>query len=218
MGGQTGMITMKQIQKGVPMSTKRKKLSATMLCLVFMITSIITSSVTTYGSVDSVTSITLNVKSKITMYTGSNQTLKVKAVKPKGSSANVVYESSAPEVVKVSRKGKITAQKAGTATITVTSSVNEKIRKEVQVTVKDVVKNTAQNKVVIPLDKKKTLKFSCAVKASNLSFISSKKSVATVDKKGVIKAKKAGTAKITVKGLKGEAKGAKQIITVYVAK
>ncbi len=212
------MITMKQIQKGVPMSTKRKKLSATMLCLVFMITSIITSSVTTYGSVDSVTSITLNVKSKITMYTGSNQTLKVKAVKPKGSSANVVYESSAPEVVKVSRKGKITAQKAGKATITVTSSVNEKIRKEVQVTVKDVVKNTAQNKVVIPLDKKKTLKFSCAVKASNLSFISSKKSVATVDKKGVIKAKKAGTAKITVKGLKGEAKGAKQIITVYVAK
>ena len=200
------------------MNVRTKKLSATMLCLVLMITSIITSSVTTYAATDSVISITLNVKSKITMYTGSSKTMKVTAVEPKGSSTKVLYKSSAPDIVKVSQKGTIKAQKAGKATITVTSAVNENISREIQVTVKNLVKNTTQNKVVIPLDKKKTLKFSCAVKASNLRFSSNKKSVATVDGKGVVKAKRKGTAKITVKGGKGQVKGAKQVITVYVAK
>ena len=86
------------------------------------------------------------------------------------------------------------------------------------VTVKSLVRNATEGKVVIPLDKKKTLKLSLTVKAGNLTFSSSKKSVATVNSKGLIKAKKPGTTKITVKGRKGSVKGLKQVVVVYVAK
>lgn len=87
---------------------------------------------------------------------------------------------------------------------------------ETNVPVKSLVKNTTDGKVVIPLDKKKTLKLSLTVKAGNLTFRSNKKSVATVSSKGLIKAKKTGTAKITVKGRAGTVKGLKQVIVVYV--
>lgn len=84
--------------------------------------------------------------------------------------------------------------------------------------VKSLVKNTTDGKVVIPLDKKKTLKLLLTEKAGNLTFRSSKKSVATVSSKGLIKAKKVGTTKITVRGRKASVKGLKQVIVVYVAK
>lgn len=197
---------------------KTKRLFAALLCLVLVITSIITQSVTTYAATGSVKSITLNVQSKLTMYIGSSKTIKVTGVTPKGSSTKVLYESSAPDVVKVTSKGTMKALKAGSAIVTVTSSANKNVSKKIKVTVKNLVKNSTENKVVIPLDMKKTLKLSPIVKASNLSFRSGKKSVATVDSKGVVTGKKAGTAKITVKGVSGASKGAKQVITVYVAK
>ena len=81
-----------------------------------------------------------------------------------------------------------------------------------------IVKNTTEGKVVIPLDKKKNFKMSLTSKASNFTFSSSRRSVATVSVRGIVKAKKTGKAKITVKGKKGTVKGAKQTVTVYVAK
>ena len=81
-----------------------------------------------------------------------------------------------------------------------------------------IVKNTTEGKVVIPLDKKKNFKMSLTSKAANFTFSSSRRSVATVSVRGIVKAKKTGKAKITVKGKKGAVKGAKQIVTVYVAK
>lgn len=197
---------------------KTKRLFAALLCLVLVITSIITPSVTTYAATGSVKFITLNVQSKLTMYTGSSKTIKVTGVSPKGSSIRVLYESSAPDVVKVTSKGTMKALKAGSATVTVTSATNKNVSQKIKVTVKNLVKNSTENKAVIPLDTKKTLKLSLIVKASNLSFRSGKKSVATVDSKGVVTAKKAGTDKITVKGVSGASKGTKQVITVYVAK
>ena len=95
---------------------------------------------------------------------------------------------------------------------------SENESKMATVTVKKLVKNSTGNKVVLPLDKRKKLKLSLLVKASNLTFCSSKKSVATVNENGVIKAKKAGKTKITIKGIKGTAKGVKQVLTVYVTK
>ena len=65
---------------------KTKRLFAALLCLVLVITSIITPSVTTYAATGSVKSITLNVQSKLTMYIGSSKTIKVTGVTPKGSS------------------------------------------------------------------------------------------------------------------------------------
>lgn len=197
---------------------KLKRLLSAWLCLALILVSLMTPDMTVMAAGNSVKSITLNVKSKVTMYKGSTKTVKVTGVTPKTASKKVAFKSSAPGVVKISSKGVMKAVKAGKATITVTSSFNRRITKKINVTVKNIVKNAVEDKVVIPLDKKKTLKLSLAVKANTLSFSSSKKSVATIDSKGVIKAKKTGTAKITVKGKKGTAKNAKQAITVYVAK
>ena len=109
----------------------------------------------------------------------------------------------------------------GEAIITVTSAANENVFKEIEVNVKNLVKNKTYNKMVIPLDKKnKTRKLSrtSKVKATYLLLSSSRKKVATVSKSGVLTGKKVGTTKITIKGKKGIVKGAKQVITLYVAK
>ena len=166
-------------------------------------------------------SITLNVKSKQTMYVGMSKKVKVTSVTPKGSSKKVTYKSSDSSVAKVSKSGTIKALKPGTATITVTSASNSDVSKKVKVTVKNLVKNKTYNKMVIALDKKKKTKklsFASKVKASNLSLSSSKKKVAEVSGKGVVTGKKVGKAKITIKGKKSSVKGAKQVLTVYVAK
>ena len=110
-----------------------------------LFTSVITPSVTTYAATGSVKSITLNVQSKLTMYIGSSKTIKVTGVTPKGSSTKVLYESSAPDVVKVTSKGTMKALKAGSAIVTVTSSANKNVSKKIKVTVKNLVKNSTEN-------------------------------------------------------------------------
>ena len=197
---------------------KFKSFLAVLLSLVLIMASMMPSTTSYAATAKETQSITLNVKSKVTMYVGTSKKITVNSVTPKGSSKKVIYESSNPAVLKVTSSGNMKALTEGQATITVTSASNKKVTKKVKVAVKNLVKNTIEDKVVIPLDKKKSFKMSLAVKATNLTFTSSKKSVAVVEKKGVVKAKKAGTARITVKGKKGAAKGAKQTVTVYVAK
>lgn len=202
-------------KKGV-MCMKSKRVFATMLSLMLGMAEVIPSGVITQAAVGDVRSIQLNVPSKVTMYPGSSKTIKVDPVKPKGNSKKVTYKSSNSKVVRVSKKGVAKALKAGKATITVTSAANKKIKKSVKVTVNNLVKNAPQNKVVLSLDQKSTLSLSLNVNVTNVSFSSSNQDIVTVDKKGMITGKKAGTAKITVKGVKGTAKGAKQVITVIV--
>ena len=202
---------------------KGKQILAILLSLVLMLTSVASPSATVFATAttNTIQSITLNVKSKCTMYVGTSKTIKVKSVKPKGNSKKVTFESSDDSIVKVSKKGKMKALKAGTALITVTSEVNTEVKKTIKVTVKNLVKNNTYNKMVIALDKKKKTKklsFSSKVKARNLTFVSNKKKVAKVSNKGAVTGKKAGKAKITVKGKRGFVKGAKQVLTVYVAK
>ena len=74
--------------------------------------------------------------------------------------------------------------------------------------------------MVIALDKKKKtekLSFTSKVKAVSLTFVSNKNKVAKVSRTGIVTGKKAGIAKITVKGKRGSVKKAKQVLTVYVA-
>ena len=191
---------------------------SSLLCVAVVFSSVSVQAITAHGAGTGAKTLTLNMKSNVTMYGGSTKTIKVTGVSPKTAPKKAKFKSSAPKVVKVSSKGVMKALKAGKATITVTSASNKKVVKKIKVTVKNIVKNAKGNKVVIKLDGKKTYKLSLAAKYTNLSFSSSKKSVASVDKKGVIKAKKAGTAKITVKGKKGGVKGAKQVISVRVVK
>ena len=199
---------------------KKVKFLSLLLCLALILTSLsVPAEVSAAGKVT--TSMTLNVTSKQTMYVGTSQKIKVKSVKPTGTSKKVTYKSSNASVVKVTKTGTIKALKEGKATITVTSKSNKKVQKKVKVTVKNLVKNRTYNQMVIALDKKKKTKnltLTSKVKAANLAFSSSKKKVATVSPKGLLTGKKAGQAKITVKGKKGVVKGAKQVLTLYVAK
>ena len=202
---------------------KVRQILAMLLSMVLIMTTIVSPSATVFATTatNETRSITLDVKSKVTMYLGTSRKIKVKSVTPKRSSRKVTYESSDPSVVKVSGSGKMKALREGQATITVTSASNPEVYKEVKVTVKNLVKNKTYNKMVIALDKKpRTKKLSRAsrVKTSYLKFSSSKKKVATVSAAGVVIGKKAGVTKITVKGRKSIVKGAKQVITLYVAK
>ena len=199
-----------------------KQVCAVLLSLLLLLTSMVSPATTVYATTgNEPQSITLNVKSKVTMYVGTSKKIKVKGVTPKRSSRKVTYESSDSAVLKVTGSGNMKALTEGKATVTVTSTSNKEVSRKIAVTVKNLVKNKTYNKMVIALDKKpRTKKLSRAskVKTSYLKFSSSKKKVATVSAVGTLKGKKVGNTKITIGGKKGIVKGAKQVITLYVAK
>ncbi|MEY8391219.1 glycoside hydrolase family 2 TIM barrel-domain containing protein [Lachnospiraceae bacterium 45-W7] len=110
------------------------------------------------------------------------------------------YKTSNKKVAAVSSKGKITAKKVGTATVTATNKAG-------QVKIYKITVKKAPNKIVKVTPAKKTLKkgkkVTLKVKlpkgtAGKCSFKSSNKKVAAVNAKGVVTAKKKGTARITV--------------------
>ena len=152
-------------------------------------------------------SLTLS-KSKVTLYTGSaSKTATIKAT-VKGASKTVTWKSSNSKIAKVDKKGKITAVKAGKATI---SAKANGITKKVTVTVKNptiTFKNgkKAVKKNTVTVKKKKTVKITVTVKPSKSGYSMKKlskkdKKVATVTfKKGkiTIKGKKKGTVKVKI--------------------
>ena len=108
------------------------------------------------------------------------------------SKGATTYKSSDKKVAKVSTKGKITALKKGTATITVT---NNGVSKSFKIT----VKNPKLNKMKRTLKKGDTFKLTITGKVGKQTYASNNKKVATVNKNGKITAKKKGNATITVK-------------------
>ncbi len=118
--------------------------------------------------------------------------------------AKVAYANKkAKKIVKVNKAGKIKAKKTGKAKLNVALSYNGRTYMK-QVTVK-VQKNPVKilNKSTITVKLKRKQKCSLVNPANMLSaggmkFTSSKKKVASVNKKGVVTGKKKGKAKITV--------------------
>ena len=114
----------------------------------------------------------------------------------------VSWKSSRKSVATVSKKGKITAKKAGKTTITVT--LKSKKTAKITVTVKDKIPATSIKADVktLSLKKGKSYQLKTTVKPLNttdkVTFKSSNKKVATVSAKGKIKAKKKGKATITI--------------------
>lgn len=183
----------------------------------------------------SVKSVTITAPTKKSSYTITRKDKDVKkqlkvSVKVSGKASKAVtYKSSKPSVVSVSKTGLLTAKKAGKATITVTSKANKKKKDSVKITVKQAVtkvsasikKPLASYNGVATLQAGKKYSMSAKVSpksASNkkVSYKSSKSSVASVNSKGQITAKKPGTAKITVTAKDGSKQ--KATITVYVTK
>lgn len=147
---------------------------------------------------------------KLTLKKGRSVKL-VAAVSPKKASQKVTYASSRKKVASVSRTGVVKAKKAGTAKITV-KTVNG--RKRV-ITVKVVKKDKVNRRLILSkkklsLKKGRTaqikIKKMTAGTTSRLTYRSGKKGVVSVDKYGAAKAKKKGTAVITVSCGKKKAK------------
>ena len=122
-------------------------------------------------------------------------------------------------MAKVSKKGLITPKYGGKAKIAITLTSGRKLTLTVKVT-----DPLAPKKLTIKQGKKATLKVGGKLKLAvrykpvnartKLTWKTSNRKVATVTSKGVVKAKKAGTAKITVTA----ANGKKATIKIIVKK
>lgn len=165
------------------------------------------------------------VTTTLTLKKGS--TFKIKAsVSPKSASKKLTYKSSKKKIATVSKSGKIKAKKVGKTKITIRPKKNKKVKATITVTVVKKLKKvkkislnqsklslstngnnrTAQLKATITSPKKPTVK--------KFNWFTSNKTVATVNKKGIVTAKKVGSATITVTSADG--RGAKAVCKVTV--
>ena len=146
-------------------------------------------------------------RSSVTLYKKIKKR-KTYTIKPiiAGNSKATRYSSSKSSVASVSSSGKVTAKKKGTAVITVTANgVSAKLN--ITVDTKTKAKLTVGNSGGIvkknKLTVKKSLKqcratYQASWQVLSATYKSSKKKVASIDKKGNIKLKKKGTTKITI--------------------
>lgn len=124
-------------------------------------------------------------KTKATLINGQTLTLKIT-----GTSSSVKWSTSKSSVATISAKGKVTAKKKGTTTIT---AVAGKKKLTCKITVEAPVINTTSLKVLV--GKSYTLKITGTTKS--IKWTSKDKSIATVSSKGKVTGKKVGTTKIT---------------------
>lgn len=160
--------------------------------------------VTVTNPVVEVTGVTLDKKS-ITMYV-KDKAVALKATVAPANATNkaVTWESSNDKVAKVSANGSVTPVGRGTATITV-KTANGKTA-ACKVTVKVHVSRVKLSKTKATIGEKESLALKATVSPSTVSssdkkitWKSSNTKLATVSSKGVVKAKKAGTVKITAR-------------------
>ena len=170
-----------------------------------------TCSVTVTDPVISVTGVSLN-KNSLSLEKGSNETLIATITQSNATNKNVTWRSSNTSIATVNSSGKVTAVKAGTATITVTTEDGGKTATcNVTVTDSDIsitdpvisVTGVSLNKNSLSLEKGSDETLIATVTPSNatnknVTWRSSNTSVATVNSSGKVTAVKAGTATITV--------------------
>lgn len=135
---------------------------------------------------------------KLTM--GKKETYRIKAKIKNAGSAKVIYSSNKPSVAKVSKKGKITAKRTGSATIKVRVGT---AKATIKVNVKKAPTTITTKKARIVLKKGKQYKIKTILSSGSashkLTYRSSKPSVATVNSNGKVSAKKSGITTIRIK-------------------
>lgn len=144
------------------------------------------------------TSVKLSVKKK-TLGVGEKYTVKA-TVTHANATGTVTFSSNKTSVATVSSKGIITAKKVGTANITV-KTINGKTA-TCSVTVKKAPTSIKTNKKTMTLKINKTYQLKPILSknsAGSIVYKSSKSSVVSVDKNGKLKARKMGSAVITMK-------------------
>lgn len=142
------------------------------------------------------TSTTVDIKGKVKV--------SVYKVKPSKASKSVKWKSSNKKVATVSKSGYVTGKKKGTVKITATSKKNKKAKKTIKITVKDLkAKSVTMSKKsanMYPGQKsalKATVKGQTGFYNQGVAWKSSNTKIATVDSKGNVTAKAAGSATIT---------------------
>ena len=142
------------------------------------------------------TSTTVDIKGKVKV--------SVSKVSPSKASKSVKWKTSNKKVATVSKSGYVTGKKKGTVKITATSTKNKKAKKTIKIKVKDLKAKSvtmSTKSMNMFVTKKATLK--ATVKGQTgfynqgVSWKSSNTKVATVDSKGNVVAKGAGSATIT---------------------
>ena len=141
-----------------------------------------------------VTSLTVSA-ADITMVRGTSQSASV-SVSPIDTTDKITYSSDARSVATVSSKGKITARRPGTATITVSSSSGKQTY--INVTV------VGLNKTAISLEQYDSDDLWVEEISENVKWSSSNPAIARVNSSGQVIARKVGTCTVTatVRGVK----------------
>lgn len=178
-----------------------------------------TEDVNAKGKVTKVTVVSPNVNTLV-MKKNSTYTIKTK-IETEGKNADkrLSYSSSNNKIVSVNSDGKLKAVKGGKVTITVKSKAKPQIKDSFTVVVGNPVSKITLNKTSLSLVKGKssTLKVTVAptnAKLKDVTYSTSDKKIATVDKNGKITAVKVGKATITVTAKDGSGKSAKCQVTV----
>lgn len=145
-----------------------------------------------------VSEVTLN-KTSLKLEYGKTYTLKATVSPTNATVKKATWSTSSKSIVSVTSAGKITAKKIGTATITATVD-GKKAQCKVTVTPALTLSNSSKTiNINQSFTLKATTKYSSGVTSKSVKYSSSKSSVASVNSKGKVTGKKAGTATITVK-------------------
>lgn len=148
------------------------------------------------------------------VYVGKTTKISAKATK----GAKLSYKTSNKKIATVNSKGVITGKKAGTVKITITAkkSKYKTVKKTITVKVYRQNQSISASNVTLIIGQRKNLG---AKARTGLVYKSSNPKVVTVDKKGNLTAKAAGTAKITVTALANNTYNrASRTVAVKVAK
>lgn len=162
------------------------------------------------------TSTTVDIKGKVKV--------SVYKVKPSKASKSVKWKTSNKKVATVSKSGYVTGKKKGTVKITATSKKNKKAKKTIKITVKDLkaksVTLSKKSANMYPGQKsalKATVKGQTGFYNQGVTWKSSNTKAATVDSKGNVTAKAAGSATITATEKGGSKKATCTVNVVDVA-
>ncbi len=160
------------------------------------------------------------VKLNKTIYTmKKGKTVKLKATLNKAAKGKkVVWSSSNKKIAAVNAAGKVTAKKKGKATITAKIK-GTKVKANCKITVGTPVSSIKLAQKAVALEPGVTFKLKATLspkKPSNkkITFASSNKQIVSVSSKGLLTAKKEGSAKITVAAMDGSGKKAACKVTV----
>lgn len=165
-------------------------------------------------------SVSLNKRS-LTLETGGQAVLAAMISPANASDQTLTWKSSKPAVAAVDSNGVVTAKSAGKATITVKTSNGKTAMCQVTVKKKTAekvdVKSVSLNKSSLTLKAGEQATLTATVSPTNatnqtLIWKSNKSAVAAVDSNGIVTARSAGTATITVRTLNGKTATCKVIV------